>query len=158
MPKKKQTSIGGAAGTPAAKKKAGRAKGARKPALIMPLAVARRLAGDLYEAAGLDIWNGAMERADEARRAEITALQEAVCTAADLFKSAKSAPARRLRLFMVACFDRKGAPDTPPRFITASSEQEAVTIWKTAAKNEFGRRKPRAVKIPDARETPGLHD
>jgi hypothetical protein len=125
-------------------------------ALDLPVVRARKLAGDLYEAAGLAIWSEAIERAAESERAELTQLQDAICEAADLFKAAKLANPRHLTLYMVACFDREGIPDTPPRFITAPDEAAAVAIWKLAYKGQYGRRKPRAVKIPARRDASGV--
>jgi hypothetical protein len=58
----------------------------------------------------------------------------------------------------VACFDRDGLPATPPRFITAAGEDEALQIFRAAFKGEFGRRKPRAQRVPALAEKPALHD
>ena len=142
----------------ARKKPSGGKRTAGQLALTMPLARARRLAGDLYEAAGLAIWTEALERADEAAREEILALQEAVCEAADLFKEARSTNPHRLSLYLVACYDRDGLPDTPPHFVTAASGEDAIKLWKLANRDKFGRRKPRAQKVPPRGDKPLLHD
>ncbi|MCW2274253.1 hypothetical protein GJ654_07395 [Rhodoblastus acidophilus] len=130
---------------------------AGKLTLTLPLTRARKLAGDLYEAAGMRLWAEAMEAASPEAREELIQAQDAICDAGDLLKQAKQCNPKHLSLFMVACFERDGLPVTPPQFITASSEDEAIAIWKAAFKGEFGRRKPRAQKIPERGDQPGLH-
>ena len=125
--------------------------------LTLPLARARKLAGDLYEVAGLRLWADAIEAATPGTREDLIHLQDAICDAGDLLKQAKQSNPKHLQLFMVACFERDGLPVTPPQFITAVSEDEAIAIWKAAFKGEFGRRKPRAQKIPERGDQPGLH-
>jgi hypothetical protein len=130
---------------------------AGKLTLNLPLARARKLAGDLYQAAGLRLWAEAMEAATPDVREELQQLQDAICDAGDLFKAAKTSNPKRLKLFMVACYERDGLPATPPKFVTATSEDEAIAIWKAAFKGEFGRRKPRAERVPDLGELAELH-
>jgi hypothetical protein len=125
--------------------------------LALPLARARKLAGDLHQAAGLRLWAEAIETASPESRQDLIHLQDAICDAGDLLKEAKATNPKHLSIFMVACFDRDGLPATPPRFITASSEDEALAIWKEAFKGEFGRRKPRAERVPDRGDRSGLH-
>ncbi len=126
-------------------------------ALTLPVARARRLAADLYESAGLAIWAEAIEQAAEPERDLLVALQDAICDAADIMKGAKATNPKHLRLYWVACLDREGLPATPPRFITAASEKEALEIWSDAFKGEGGRRKPRAHVVPILGAAPGLH-
>ena len=76
-------------------------------------------------------------------------MQDAICDAGDLLKEAKPINPKHLALFMVACFEPDGLPATPPHYVTAASEEEALAIWKAAFKDEFGRRKPRAERVPD---------
>jgi hypothetical protein len=153
-----------AGGARAAKKASGGAKrssGNRplgRTALTAPLARARKLSGDLYQAAGLAIWAEAVEAAPEPERAVLMQLQDAICDAADLLRDARATNPKHLRLYWVACFDREGLPATPPRFITAADEDEALQIFRAAFKGEFGRRKPRAQLVPALAEKPALHD
>jgi len=130
---------------------------AGKLTLTLPLARARKLAGDLYQAAGLRLWAEAMETAAPDVRDELVQLQDSICDAGDLLKQAKQSNPKHLSLFMVACFERDGLPATPPQFVTAGSEDEAISIWKEIFRGEYGRRKPRALKIPDRGDQPGLH-
>jgi len=125
--------------------------------LSLPQARARKLAGDLYQAAGLRLWADAIEAASPEVRAELIQLQDAICDAGDLLKQAKSNNPKHLALYMVACFERDGLPATPPHFITAASEDEALAIFKAAFKGAFGRRKPRATRVPDRGDEAGLH-
>jgi hypothetical protein len=138
-----------------------RPSGNRPPgriALTAPLARARKLSGDLYQSAGLAIWAEAVESAPEPERAVLIQLQDAICDAADLLRDAKATNPKHLQLYWVACFDRDGLPATPPRFITAAGEDEALQIFRAAFKGEVGRRKPRAQLVPALAEKPTLHD
>ncbi|MBB4197040.1 hypothetical protein CCR94_23285 [Rhodoblastus sphagnicola] len=128
-----------------------------KLALTLPLSRARKLASDLHQAAGLRLWAEAIEAAAPEVREELIQLQDAICDAGDLLKQAKSNNPKHLALFMVACCERDGRPATPPQFVTAASEDEAVAIWKAAFKGQFGRRKPRAQRVPERGEEVGLH-
>jgi len=158
MAKKSKARASGAPAIPAAPAPPKQKKRvAGKLTLTLPLARARKLAGDLYQAAGLRWWTEAVEAAEPEAREELIALQDAVCDAGDLLKQARQSNPKHLHLFMVACFERDGLPGTPPQFVTAGSEDEAIEIWKAAFKGEFGRRKPRAQKIPERGEKPGLH-
>ena len=130
---------------------------AAKLTLTLPLARARKLSGDLYQAAGLRLWAEAIDAAPPQTREELTQLQDAICDAGDLLKEAKPINPKHLALFMVACFEPDGLPATPPHYVTAASEEEALAIWKAAFKDEFGRRKPRAERVPDRGESSGLH-
>lgn len=130
---------------------------AGKLTLTLPLARARKLAGDLYQAAGLRLWADAIEAAAPEVREELVQLQDAICDAGDLLKQARQSNPKHLALFMVACFERDDLPATPPHFVTATSEDEAIAICKAAFQGEFGRRKPRAQKIPERGDQPGLH-
>jgi hypothetical protein len=141
-----------------AKKTAGKKRVAGQLALTLPLARARKLAGDLYQSAGLAFWAEAIDRAQEPERDVLIHLQDAVCDVADLLKEARSTNPRHLRLYWVASFDRDGVPATPPRFITAGDEDEALKIFGTAFKGEVGRRKPRAKLVPLLAEQPQPHD
>ena len=151
-------------GARAAKKAASggkRPSGNRPPgriALSAPLARARKLSGDLYQSAGLALWAEAVEAAPEPERAVLIQLQDAICDAADLLRDARATNPKHLQLYWVACFDRDGLPATPPRFITAAGEDEALQIFRAAFKGEFGRRKPRAQRVPALAEKPALHD
>ena len=142
------------------KKKAvgGKKRAATHLALPLPLARARKLSGDLYKSAGLALWAEAIEEAPEPERATLIQLQDAICDAADLLKLAKATNPKHLHLYLVACFDREDLPTTPPRFVTATSEEEALEIWRAAFKGSYGRRKPRARLVPGLGETPGLLD
>jgi hypothetical protein len=160
----------GAPKKPPAKKRAPKPAGVKKKAaggkkrvathlaLALSLAKARKLAGDLYESAGLAFWAEAIEKAPAPERATLTQLQDAICDAADLLKLAKSTNPRHLHIYLVACFDREDLPTTPPRFVTAKSEEEALEIWRAAFKGSYGRRKPRARLVPGLGETPSLMD
>jgi hypothetical protein len=123
-----------------------------------PLAKARKLSGDLYQAAGLALWDEAVEAAQEPDRTVLIELQDAICDAADLLREARATNPKHLQLYWVACFDREGLPATPPRFITAAGEDEALEIFRLAFKGEFGRRKPRAHLAPALADKPTLHD
>jgi hypothetical protein len=148
-----------AGGARAAKKNSG---GAKRPpgriTLTAPLARARKLSGDLYQSAGLALWTEAVEAAPEPDRTVLIQLQDAICDAADLLRDARATNPKHLQLYWVACFDREGLPATPPRFITASDEHEALEVFHAAFKGEFGRRKPRAQLVPALAEKPALHD
>lgn len=143
-------------------KAAAKSRSATKPRstaglqLSIPMARARKLAGDLYQSAGLNLWSAAIEQAAEPERAALIHLQDAICDAADFLKTAKSANPKRLKQFWIACFDRKGLPTTKPAFVTAASEEEALEIWREAFKGEYGVRKPRAHLVPDLAEAAGL--
>ncbi len=126
--------------------------------LTMPLARARKLAGDLYEAAGLALWAEAIETGDESKQTALAHLQDSICEAADFLREAKATNPRRLHLYWVACLDRDGLPTTEPRFVTAASEKEALAIWRKAFKGEYGRRRPRAALVPALAAAPGLHE
>jgi hypothetical protein len=153
-----------ARGARASKKAAGGAKDSpgKRPAgrisLTAPLSRARKLSGDLYQSAGLALWAEAVEAAPEPDRSVLIQLQDAICDAADLLRDARATNPKHLRLYWVACFDREGLPATPPRFITAADEDEALKIFRAAFKGEFGRRKPRAHLVPALAEKPALHD
>lgn len=138
--------------------KAGKKRAAAALALHVPMARARKLAGDLYQSASLALWASAIETAPEPVRSELIQLQDAICDAADLFKEAKAANPKHLGLYLVACFDREDLPVTAPRFVTAASAEEALNIWRTAFKGEYGRRKPRALPVPALSEAPRLHE
>lgn len=140
------------------KKKAasGRKRAVTHLALALPLARARKLSGDLYESAGLALWAEAIERAPEPERTTLIQLQDAICDAADLLKLAKATNPKHLHLYLVACFDRDDLPTTPLRFVTATSEEEALEIWRAAFKGTYGRRNPLARLVPELGETPGL--
>ncbi|WP_294541867.1 hypothetical protein [uncultured Rhodoblastus sp.] len=178
LSKKRTAATKGAAaknktGAPAAKS-AGRAKSAlassavdrksagKRPsgriALTAPLARARKLSGDLYQAASLAIWAEAVDAAPVPDRAALIELQDAICDAGDLLRDAWATNPKHLMLYWVACFDREGLPVTPPRFITATDGDEALKIFHAAFKGEFGRRKPRAYPVPALAEKPTLHD
>jgi hypothetical protein len=124
----------------------------------LPVGRARKLAGDLYQSAGLAFWTAAIESAPEPARAELISLQDAVCDAADLFKEARAANPKHLALYMVACYDRDDLAVTPPRFITAASGQAALDIWRAAFKGVYGRRTPRAVEVPPLASAAALHE
>jgi hypothetical protein len=148
-PKKRQT----------AKKQEGPKKRASSVlGLTMPLARARKLAGDLYEAAGLALWTEAIETAEEPKKSGLAHLQDSVCEAADFLREAKATNPKRLHLYCVACLDRDGLPTTEPRFITAASEKEALAIWRKAFKGAYGRRRPRARLVPALAAAAGLHE
>ncbi len=80
--------------------------------LTMPLARARKLAGDLYEAAGIAQWAEAIETAEEPKKSGLVHLQDSVCEAADFLRKAKATNPKHLQLFCVACHDRDGLPTT----------------------------------------------
>jgi hypothetical protein len=126
--------------------------------LSLPLARARKLAGDLYEGAGLAWWTEAIASAEEPKKAHLVQLQESICDAADFLREAKASNPRHLQLFWVACLDRNGLPSTTPRFVTAASEEEALAIWREAFKGEYGRRRPHAWPVPALAFTPGVHE
>ncbi len=138
------------------KKAVGKKRSATHLALALPLARARKLAGDLYESAGLALWAEAIEKAPEPERATLIQLQDAICEAADLLKLAKATNPKHLHVYLVACFDRDDLPITPPSFVTAASDEEALKIWRAAFKGTYGRRKPKARLVPALGETPGL--
>jgi hypothetical protein len=140
----------------AGRKAVGKKRSATHLALPLPLARARKLAGDLYESAGLALWAEAIEKAPEPERATLIQLQDAICEAADLLKSAKATNPKHLHVYLVACFDRDDLPITPPSFVTAASDEEALKIWRAAFKGTYGRRKPKARLVPALGETPGL--
>ena len=142
---------------PRAEKAVGK-KRASSLSLTMPLARARKLAGDLYEAAGLALWTEAVEAAAEPKKSELVQLQDSICDAADFLREAKASNPRHLLLFWVACLDRNGLPATAPRFITAADEKEALESWREAFKGEYGRRRPRAWPVPTLAAAPGLHE
>ena len=96
---------------PRAEKAVGK-KRASSLSLTMPLARARKLAGDLYEAAGLALWTEAVEAAAEPKKSELVQLQDSICDAADFLREAKASNPRHLQLFWVACLDRNGLPAT----------------------------------------------
>ncbi len=142
---------------------AGKRAARKKPAagalsLTLPLARARKLAGDLYQAAGHGIWAEALDKATSESREQLIHLQDAICDAGDILREAKAGNPKHLGLYMVACYDRDGLPATPPRFVTAASADKALEIWKAAFAGEYGRRKPRAEKVPERGEAPGLHE
>ena len=141
-----------------AKKAGGSKKGTSRLALPLPLARARKLAGDLYQAAGLAFWAEAIEAAPEPERDVLIQLQETVCDVADLLREAKATNPKHLKLYWVACLDREGLPATPPHFVTASDEEEAQALFRAAFKGEIGRRKPRAQIVPNQAEQALLHD
>jgi hypothetical protein len=153
-----------AIGARAAKKAAsgGKRPSGNRPAgrisLTAPLTRARKLSGDLYQSAGLAIWAQAVEAAPEPERAVLIQLQDAICDAADLLRDARATNPKHLQLYWVACFDREGLPATPPRFITAADENEALQIFRAAFKGEFGRRQPRVQPVPALAEKPALHE
>jgi hypothetical protein len=126
--------------------------------LTMPLARARKLAGDLYEAAGLAMWANEIEPAAEPKKSDLIQLQDSICEAADFLREAKATNPKHLQLFWVACLDRHGLPSTTPRFITAATEEDALAIWREAFKGEYGRRRPHAWPAPALAAAPGLHD
>ena len=142
----------------AEKQEAPKKRGSSVLGLTMPLARARKLAGDLYEAAGLALWAEAIKSADEPKRSALVHLQDSVCEAADFLRKAKATNPKHLHLYCVACRGRDGLPTTEPRFVTAASEKEALAIWRKAFTGEFGRRRPRAHVIPALAAAPGLHD
>jgi hypothetical protein len=142
----------------ATKKAVGKKRQSGGLSLTMPLARARKLAGDLYEAASLAFWSEAIETSTEPKKSELILLQDSVCDAADFLRDAKATNPRHLQLFWVACLDRHGLPSTMPCFVTAASEEEALTIWRDAFKGEFGRRRPHAWPVPARAGAPGLHE
>ncbi|WP_298428278.1 hypothetical protein [Rhodoblastus sp.] len=139
--------------TPAKKKRASAGLN-----LTMPLSRARRLAGDLYEAAGLAFWAEAIEAAAEPKRSDLVQLQDSICEAGDFLRTAKPHNPKHLKLFWVACLNREGLPATTPRFVSAADEEEALEIWREAFKGEYGRRRPHAWPVPGLFDTPGLHE
>lgn len=126
--------------------------------LSLPLARARKLAGDLYEGAGLAWWTEAIASAEEPKKAHLVQLQESICDAADFLREAKASNPRHLQLFWVACLDRNGLPSTTPRFVTAASEEDALAIWREAFRGEYGRRRPHAWPVPALASISGLHE
>lgn len=152
--KSKSRPTSGAAPAPkktAAKKRARKSAGGL--ALSISLAKARRLAGDLYEAAGNAVWGEAIERAAEPKRSQLIALQDAICDAADALGGAKTASvgANPLRLYCIL------GDDAPARFVTAATEAEALALW-TAAFGDASPGQPRIVLAPHPAEAPGLHE
>lgn len=141
--------------------------------LTLPLARARKLAGDLYEAASLKLWAEALDRADaardEERKADLIRLQDSICDAGDFLRAAKANNPRHLRLF---CIEDDGAR----RFVTAADETEALKIFRAAKKMTTGIkravgeaekseagpparvRRPRIFAVPTLAATPRLHD
>ena len=156
---RKNKSLLAAAAKPAGAKKIlrGKKRAAGKLALSLPLSRARKLAGDLYQSAGLAFWAEAIEKSPPAERETLIQLQDSICDVADLLKEARAANPRRLHLYWVASFDREGVPASKPRFVTASSEAEALELFRSKFKDEVGRRKPRAQLVPDLAEEPILH-
>jgi hypothetical protein len=150
-----------AAAAPAKKKKlaaGGKKRLSSQLAMRLSQSRAHKIAGDLYEAAALDIWATAIEAAPEPRRAELIRLQDAICDAADHLREARSANPRHLRLYSVACFDRAGLPTTPPHFVAAANEAEALEIWRTAFKGSYGRKTPHARLVPELGAAPGVRE
>lgn len=123
--------------------------------LTLPLARARKLAGDLYEAAGLKIWAAAFDAADEAQKHELIRLQDAICDAGDFLRAAKANNPRHLRLFCIE-------DDSLRRFVTAADEAEALKIFREAQKNGAGdkrmARRPKITAVPTLGASPRLHD
>lgn len=142
----------------AKKRQTAKKRGSSVLGLTMPIARARKLAGDLYEAAGLALWAEAIVSADETKQSTLVHLQDSMCEAADFLREAKATNPKRLQLYWVACLDRDGLPTTDPRFITAASEKEALAIWRKAFKGAYGRRRPRAQLVPTLAAAPGLHE
>jgi hypothetical protein len=142
----------------AVKKAASAKRAASRLILAMPLARARKLAGDLYEAAGLALWADAIETAPEPKKSDLIALQDAICDAADFLREARATNPKHLQLFMIACIDRKGVPATAPRFVTAAGEEEALEIAREAFRSEFGRRRLHAFAVPSLAAAPGPHE
>ncbi|WP_296709218.1 hypothetical protein [Rhodoblastus sp.] len=142
----------------AAKKAAAKKRSSGGLNLSLPLAKARKLAGDLYEAAGLALWTEAIASAEEPKKSGLVQLQDSICDAADFLREAKASNPQRLHLFWVACLDRHGLPSTKPRFVTAATEEEALAIWREAFKGEYGRRRPHAWPVPELASAPGVHD
>lgn len=140
------------------KKAAAKKRSAGGLNLFLPLAKARKLAGDLYEAAGLALWTEAIASAEEPKKSGLVQLQDSICDAADFLREAKASNPRHLRLFWVACLDRHGLPSTTPRFVTAATEEEALAIWREAFKGEYGRRRPHAWPVPALASAPGVHE
>ena len=157
-PAKGRAAKGGSEKKAAAKKAAVKKRAASRLSLSLPLARARKLAGDLYEAAGLALWAEAIETAAEPNKTELVALQESICEAADFLRDAKAANPRHLQLFWVACLDRSGLPSTTPHFVTAASEEDALAICRDRFKKEFGRRRPHAFPVPPLADAPGPHE
>ncbi len=160
---RKKKSLLAAAGRPIepirVKKKAvnGKKRAVAQLALFLPLSKARKLAGDLYESACLAIWAEAIDKAAVAERENLIQLQDSICDAADLLKQARSTNPRRLNLYWVAAFDREGLPASPPRFVTAAGEAEALDLFNAEFKDEIGRRKPRAQLVPHLADESKLH-
>jgi hypothetical protein len=142
----------------AAKKAAAKKRSSAGLTLSLPLARARKLAGDLYEAAGLVFWADAIASAEEPRKSGLVQLQDSICDAADFLREAKASNPRHLQLFWVACLDRNGLPSTTPRFVTAATEEEALALWREAYKGEYGRRRPHAWPVPALAPAPGVHE
>jgi cytochrome c553 len=160
MAKKTKTKTSDKAAPRAALKKsrAPKKRASSALSLTMPLARARKLAGDLYEAAGLAFWAEAIETAGPPRKKALVHLQDSVCEAADFLRAAKATNPKHLQLFCVACHDRDGLPTTMPRFVTAASEEEALAIWRKAFKGEYGHQRPRARPVPALAAAPELHE
>jgi hypothetical protein len=112
----------------AAPKKAAAKKRARKAAgglsLSLSLAKARRLAGDLYEAAGHALWGEAIDAAQSPEREALIALQDAICDAADALGGVKALGLHPLRQYCIV------QPGSAPRFVTAATQEEALAMWK----------------------------
>lgn len=155
---KARTSAASAATKAGAAKPEKKKRASSQLSLTMPLARARKLAGDLYEAAGLAMWAEEIESAAEPKKSGLVQLQDSICDAADFLREAKATNPRHLQLFLVACLDRHGLPSTTPRFITAADEDDALAIWREAFKGEYGRRRPHAWPAPALAAAPGMHD
>lgn len=140
--------------------------------LTLPLARARKLAGDLYEAAGLKLWADALETAHDDKKTDLIRLQDAICDAGDFLRSAKANNPRHLKLF---CIEDEGAP----RFVTAADETEALRVFRAAGKppgpkgsiklanKAVGQqdgdaptrvRRPKIFAVPTLAPSPRLHD
>ncbi|HUO54133.1 MAG TPA: hypothetical protein VMU18_05310 [Rhodoblastus sp.] len=121
--------------------------------LTLPLARARKLAGDLYEAAGLALWAEAIESSDEPKKAALIHLQDSICDAADFLRHAKATNPRHLQLYWVS-----SGEGGPPRFVTAANEAQALAIWRETCKEEAAGRRPQVRLVPTLAPAPGPHD